>query len=631
MNKQKDTSNIPTPTFSYSTWLMFTMLALFTFFCYYHPQSTDYSIFNRSWGFDHLLFYSRPLQYLMLVFLFLLAWPAIQTSLFKLLQKPLHSLGSISIPTKRLILVLSILSVTVFYALRVKYFFLGDFNLRMLQVVKGEMVYTEYLTMQLLYYFTRTGMQLGLEARSCFELFSCLMGGVYVFVSAHIALLLGSNRTSKFILLATQLFTGMILVFCGYIEIYSGPYVALSIFIYCALYYLHHQKRFWAVCLSLGVAIAMHLLCLAAIPALAIVWYFNHPQQLRWLRKWSPVKTAVWLLITGIAGISVVYGIGSGYLLPLFKSPTNSLLVFSKAHFWELWNGEWLACGLFLPLGLLLLTRAVFKKIKLSPNFYFLLTLSGSILLLISLLDLQRGSGDWDIMAITAAPFNLMCARLIFESFDTHKPLTHYLFTVVLGFNVLQTGLWVHTQHSDVSIQKIKSMLVTDPGTYYSARISGRLQLIVLYRLNELEKEAQQEGLLDCYSNLSKDVKACVLYAESIRKQGRQKDVCAFYEDLLSKTPYVPEAYLFLYEYYEKESNEEKQIKNLNQLFDAFSERPDFFLRNINTKPPLYLMFFEILFNAEYKTGNRDRLQKLYLTIQTLKEIVQQGNPKTHG
>jgi len=231
MNKQKDTTNISTRMFSYFAWLMFAMLAVFTFFCYYHPQSTGYSIFNRSWGFDHLLFYSRPLQYLVLVFLFLLAWPAVQQSLYLLLQKPLQGLSSKSFTTKRLILVFSILSVPLFYALRVKYFFLGDFNLRMLQVLKGEMVYTEYLTMQVLYYFSRTGMQLGLDARSCFELFSCLMGGVYVFVSAHIALLLGSNRTSKIILLASWRTLSFTLMACCLSNLMRSLYASLFVVI----------------------------------------------------------------------------------------------------------------------------------------------------------------------------------------------------------------------------------------------------------------------------------------------------------------------------------------------------------------------------------------------------------------
>ena len=541
----------------------------------------------------------------------------------RLQQQLLHLLSRIQSapkhPNARFLLT-AVLIAGLFYLVRVKYFFLGDFNLRMEQIMRGETLFTEYLTMKCLYAFAKTLESIGLSNRSSFELFSCMMGAVFVYSSCRIAWLLGSHLPLRLVLTLAQVVTPMVLVFCGYIEIYAMPYAALSLFLYTGVLYLKTGKGMLYVLISLGFAIACHLLCAACAPAVLVLWYNKHPNSLLFYRRLSPVKKTSLILLVVFFGYFFILHSGNGFLIPLQSSTLATPTFLSVPHVWELLNGQILSSGLFFCWFIFLGIKVILTQKQLPPSLLFLLVTAGSLLALISVLDLQRGSGDWDIMAIAAVPIQLGTVLLIRNQFT--KKSAMYLLGSCLGMQGLQSTLWIHTQHSDVSIQKIKSMLVSDPASYYKARMSGRLQVVALYQFNKLETEAQKEALIECNLKYLSDCRSCVMYAESIRKQGKKEETALFYETLLQKNPNVPEAYLSLFEYYDEKANDKKLNVILNTLFDAFSRNPNFFLTNLHVKPPIYLMLFQILFNEERNSGNTERIQKIYLTIKTLEDIV---------
>jgi len=211
--------------------------------------------------------------------------------------------------------------VFVFYLCRIKYVFLGDLNLRLEQVMRKEFLSTEYLTMKALYYFSRLGAKTSsYEPQTMFKLYSYICGGAFIYIACLLADLLGKGALQKLFFLLLHISTGLLLVFCGYIEVYATPVVLLSLYMYLGLRYLKYKKNFFYVVLSLGLAIASHLLCFAAVPSLIILWYFSHKNNFKFVAGLSHKKIATVITILVLAALLLLLKKGNSFVLTL-KAP----------------------------------------------------------------------------------------------------------------------------------------------------------------------------------------------------------------------------------------------------------------------------------------------------------------------
>ena len=603
--------------------LFIAVLGTFAVFCYYKPTTIRYSAFIRTWGFDHLTFYSPLSQIILWIVVAFTVLPYSNCLIVNFLSWFSDKFSKLKKLKYPLFIVVSILSMFIFYLLRVKYFFLGDFNLRMEQVMRKDFLANEYLTMKLLYYFAALGQKFGYTYQAMFKLYSIICGGLYVFIACLLGDLLGKNSLQKTLLFFTQICTALLLVFCGYIEIYATPIVFLSLYMYFGLRYLQNNKQFYLVVISLALAISSHLLCLAAVPSLLVVWYFNNKTKVAFVSKMSNRKLAFLITALILITLTVILKKGNSFVLPLAPPPQfrNYLTFFSFRHFWEIINGQLLACGISFILAFVLLTYTIRNKIKLPGSLYFLLSLTGCIVLIVLISNLHRGSGDWDIMAITATSLNFFTALLIIILFKNDTIIQNYLLTCCIVINAINTGLWIHINHTDKSIQKIEKMLVTDPGTYYSSKITGIVQVSVLYKLNKLWEDMERIGLIACNNADRNDVRTCVLYAKNLTLRGKSEQARVVFEDVLTRTNISPEAYVFLLDYHGKKKDEAKIIYYLNQLFDAFLIQPDTFLNNQNVKPGIYLRLFGLLYKNELKNNDPKRLSSILITIQRLENM----------
>ncbi len=118
------------------------LLGLILFFTYYTPSSEAYSVFTRTWGFNLFSFYTLPTQ----IFIFLLALLTIIPKTNSYLANGFSALASRLSKSYKLKYILfslvALLSVFLFYELKVKYFFLGDFNLRLDQIMRRDFLKT---------------------------------------------------------------------------------------------------------------------------------------------------------------------------------------------------------------------------------------------------------------------------------------------------------------------------------------------------------------------------------------------------------------------------------------------------------------------------------------------------------
>lgn len=605
-------------------WSLVIIFLIFTALCIYKPKALYYSVFDRSWGFDHITCYGTSAKFLFFFACAVLIIPYSNNFLRLALTWFTDKLTLLHKQKILLFLLFSALSVVVFYLLTVKYFFLGDFNVRLLQTMKKEFVATEYLTMRLLYSFATLGARYGFTNEQMFKIYSYLTGGAFVFISFLIADLSAKTVFQKTLFFFAQISSALLLVFCGYVEIYATPIVLLSLYLYSGLRYLKFNKGFAFVLLSLALAVASHLLCLAAVPSLVILWYFTHRRNFSFLAKMSNTKIALWLSVLIIFVLIVAFKSGNAFLLsvsPPIKQP-KLLTLFSVKHFWELFNGEVLSCGLSIIFIFLLFIKSIREKKSLLPEHYFLISVTGCFLLLISIANLQRGSGDWDIMAFPSVGMNLLTLMLISHLFKNEILNAQYLMIALTGLNAIHAFLWLQINHTDRSIQKIEKMLVNDPGTYYTARISGVIQLTLVYKNNNLPHEAQRAALIACNAPGLVDIRPCVMYGLGLKDAKKLEEAHDFFEDLLmNRSPYVYEPYLYMLEYYEKKKDYVKFDFYLDKFFDSFIQDPNAFINNVNFKPDFPIVLFEALYKSNMQVNNKLRAEQIRSVIDGLKSL----------
>lgn len=605
-----------------STWysLLLFLIAGLGLLCIRDVPVSKYSIFNRTWGFDHIFYYGATGKLIFVAILLLLIIPYTN----KLIGYGFHWLSRIfdqSDSKKIFVFILcSCLSVFVFYLLRVKYYFLGDFNIRLIQTMKKEFLTTEYLSMRLLYIFASLAGKAGFTAEQSFKLYSNICGGLFVFISLLIADLCGKSNFQKLILFLSQVASALVLVFCGYVEIYATPILLLSLYFYFSLRYLKQKSGFLMPVLCLGLAIFSHLLCLAAIPSLVVIYYFNNEQKLRFVSARSNRSIAFWLFILIFLSLIAAVKIKSGFFLAV-SAPFNAprlLTLFDHRHFWELLNGQILVCGLSFFFVFILLLKSIREKRQLLAEHYFLLGVCGCFLLLLFMANLQRGSGDWDIMSFSAVSLNLLVAMLIFHLHADQSIPATYLAVAIFGFNAVNAFLWLQINHSDRSIQKVEGMLTNDPGTYYTTRISGPVQLAFMYKNNKLMTYSQRIARQACNDG---DKKGCTMYGMGLKDLGQLDEAARHFEDVIqNKSPYVLEAYIYLAEYFARKRDYQKLGYYLGMLLDSFTERPDDFINNTNFKKDVMIKLFEAL-DSITPAENIKRKQQITAMINALKNF----------
>ena len=622
MNAPKENNKAAQPKVSSFFWSLIVIIFLLSALCIYKSTSKNYSIFNRTWGFDHILFYGTGARFLFFFVCLILILPYSNNLIRIGLSWFTDKLSRLGTKKVFLFLLLSIASGFIFYLLNVKYFFLGDFNLRMTQTLKKEFVATEYLTMRLLYAFAILGPKFAHTHEQFFKLYSYLAGSFFVFVSFLIADLTGKTTFQKLLFFFAQLGTALLLVFCGYVEVYATPALFLTVYVYFGVRYLKFKTGFIFVVLSLVLAIASHMLCLAALPSIFVAWYFNNKNKVASISQWPNKKIAAWITLLVAAAIVLAFKVKSGFFLTLSPpaSQPKLLTLFDFRHFWELFNGQILANGLSFIFIFVLVVKSTREKKQLFSEHYFLLSISGCFFLLIFMANLQRGSGDWDIMAISAVSLNLITALLTTHLYKNQNEVANYLMIAITGLNSVNAFLWLQVNHTDRSIYKIEKMLVGDPGTYYTARIPGVVQLALLYSNNKLPIESARASLIACNTAPKDEVKSCVLYGLSLRDANKNDEARDFFEDLLrNRTPYSYESYLFLLRYYEKKDDMVKFEYYLNMLYDSFCQMPDTFIANINFRRNALVTLFDLLYKISAPKKNTPRLEQIKRVIAALK------------
>lgn len=415
--------------------------------------------FESMWGLNQLLFIEKPTVYIFSIpFIFIFLGSIFMKDSFgeDILENHIYNWIFVNRITFSLF---SITLLLFLYFFRIKTFFLGDgyswiasFSYPDYFLVKP----TEFLSSYIL-----RGIQFMLGGYSketsllAFQIVSFVSGVIFFFNLKNILDLLIVDKRLKVFTFLSFLFSGLTLLFMGYVEFYPILWMSASFYLYFSLKSFKSKKYLlWSVLLFV-IMILIH--------AQAVYLGFGFIYILVWRNyKLDKIKRQLKRHLPLILFVSTTLSVGilfimynnfkiAQILLPLFSSnPENpGYFVFSISHIFDIINLIFLLFPIFIIFTILIVMS--YKKIKIDNiGFYFILSSLGSLFFLLLVNPYIGFARDWDLMSMTL----LLPVLLTFYLFDTIKIKLHGK-TIIIALALLAS---LSTSFLYVNISKEKSL-----------------------------------------------------------------------------------------------------------------------------------------------------------------------------
>ena len=475
----------------------------------------------------------------------------------------------------------AIISVIIFQKLQIKYVLLGDLDIRVKQIEKGEIMNDEFLTMQMFKYlyillhgqFAWTGVQI-------VRLFSYISGGLFILTSLFAADAIGKNflqKLSYFIISTLSL--GALMQFCGYLEMYALALLLLQVYICLCIFCLQGKVNIIFPVLTLAVGIAAHLMLVAMLPSLIFLIYRN----LLW--KYPVFRKKSTFCILAIVAFPFVYyaltTVATRVLLPFSPGEKDFMTMFSMAHYKEFINSQLLAGGFVFIVWIATVLYFIFKKIRFSALHWFFLISSLSMTGLLFVFNALRGSGDWDILSFGAVVTNAMTAFLLLD-LHNRKIIKNIRYGICMTsvFAILHTSFWIITNDSDISIGWLKKAIEKDPAGYYKGSFSNESLLGAVFDANNLNEEALYYQKIS-YLKHRNDPRTGYNYAGQLHRNNQIQEATAIYEDLVKNFPFYALPYKALVGIYMQSQNYPALHTLLTKMQTAYNQSPEAFTSRI--------------------------------------------------
>ena len=422
--------------------LFITLLLIHLAFNLIRNFSKDYNIFDRDWGFNNISYFSPFSFALFYIICIAICIPVVNKTIISLISRIVDFLHLQKLKKIRwlLFLIVSALSILVFYFLRIKYDLLGDMDLRIPQTVKKEYIFTEYLTMYVLHYldvFLHDHFKF--PPHESFTLHSFLCGVSFVFFLFLTADALGKGLFQKSVIFLFSVFFGTMLIFFGYVEIYSIPALSVLVYIYFIILCLQSKVHIIFPAIALLLSLGFHLMNVGLIPSFFLLITQKYFSSATWFKK-VKAKHIIILILCGLPFMYVLAPMADlGYYLTVLK-PTPSqpkvMTLFSFVHFWEFFNAQLLASGTGFFLILYLTFKAIRGKIIIPPMVWLLSSAAFFMFVIAFVSHLVRGSGDWDIMSFPSIIYNILGIYWLLIAYNNKQQFLKYVVLVLILIHV---------------------------------------------------------------------------------------------------------------------------------------------------------------------------------------------------
>jgi hypothetical protein len=368
------------------------------------------------WGVHFYHFYPVWIGWILVALSLIILIPGVSESLYakfealvRKAKKPFDSLGR-----NKSFLILSLLSLPIFWVFRSKLHLLGDGYFRITDLPEGRLHLQEWLDafIHLVGYRVMVKLIPNWTPEFTYSIISVLCGGLFVFLALKLSALLGKTGLGKVLIFFSLIFLGSIQLFFGYVESYSILQVTLLAYILFSAMYLMRRVNVFPALIAFLVSIGLHVTSLVFAPS--FIYLLTRTDKGRSGKKRAATKTKSKALILAgliVASCLVVVWIfivatglektGKGiFILPLVATESYPFGMFSLDHISEFVN----QLLLLSPLGISLIVFFLFSKIKFKDfkdrltNFLILATSFALVYLFV--FNFTLGSADWDLRSM---------------------------------------------------------------------------------------------------------------------------------------------------------------------------------------------------------------------------------------
>ena len=317
---------------------------------------------------------------------------------------------------------LSILSLPVFWFLRDRLHLLGDGMFRLMDLPNGKVHLQEWLDGFVHVLFHRLMIKLAPSwtPQLTYSIISIACGAVFVFLALKLSSLLGKNGFGKLLIFSFLITLGSVQLFFGYAESYTILQVALLAYVLLAARHLAGRSSILPVLAVFVISVGLHITSLIYVPSLIYLLRTgrkSEPAARKGLgRTISNAFLVAALIVASFLVLSWVMVVAIGleqtgkgiFILPLLGTETYPFGMISPAHVSEFAN----QLLLLAPLGISLLLFFLFFKVKHREfkdklvNFLIICSLFALVYLFV--VNFTLGSADWDLRSSPAVFFALL-------------------------------------------------------------------------------------------------------------------------------------------------------------------------------------------------------------------------------
>jgi len=464
----------------------------------------------RLWGINHLAYFPLHVGILLTLASLLLLIPKMNYRIqnwLALLVDPIHR-RTFGESKKLWFVIFSLASFPFFWIFRTRTHFLGD-SYQIIGDFQSSNFFVKWSelgeSLIHIHLYKLLNSVLTIEPRVFYELSSCFLGVIFIYLVFVLADFLGQNKAEKVFLFLLVAFMGSIQLFCGYIENYSLAYLLMFAFILSGLKYLKGDGKTFVPVLLFVLAVFSHVSSSYFLPAVFVL-YLLGPRK-NGESSFSLGKNRFALLFL-VVFTFVIYFYMKEYswmvgnkFVPLFKGdyygPGYSL--FSPPHLLDIINQQLLVT----PVGLLLLASVWICTGSFNLKDRSVLFLSVVFLLGMGFnFVMYPGLGmprDWDMFSSTSVGYTVLAAALFLKLADKGVNFK-YTGSILVITAVFCTLPWVLLNASEQrGVERFRHVLDLDPkksrsGHYILAGYFDKKGMVAeMHRENQIQAEQYPE------------------------------------------------------------------------------------------------------------------------------------------
>ena len=433
----------------------------------FHPLS-EYLFPTKLWGIHHLCFFPLPFGIVLTLFALLAFVPKINSFLLGGFEKIANSiqLWLSKINRSALYIIISFLSLFIFWAFRTRLHLLGDGYQKLNNLPEQKIWVADWLTDFIhlkLYNFLSSRIEWW-NADLTYSSISVLCGGFFVLLVLFLLDHLGKTNFEKLFIGALIFSLGTLELFFGYLESYTLFTLVLALYIFVSILYLEGKVGLFLPFFVLIFDFYLHSFGLIFVPTfLYLMW-----KDLKKGEGFKLVPIHIVMVLTlaffTLLRVRMLFYfprmLHPTLIIPLSATPTNQFTLFSWDHIFEFLNQLLLNS----PVGTVLFLLFFWDAFKLKDELVKFLFLGSVIsIAFIFVFNSALGSADWDLRSFPSLFYvplgGLLFTRLV-KGWKNYRSLS--LLLIFVSFFHLVPWILLHTEEKR-SIEHYKLIQLLDP------------------------------------------------------------------------------------------------------------------------------------------------------------------------